>query len=186
MQSLPYLHTYSAGIYQRAAGSSLNLILCLCSGCLLIRSVYLGLSCAGSCCRGSRSKPLGSCGRCSQHTLSQPQPWAPVTVQLKGTEQNPCRLLWSVYWVRKTDAWNAVCLYSQMGEGGVWLGYFSVSFVTGWTGASFLLRVMSNTEMQWIVMCWPLGLDSTRCLKGKWVNAIDVFRNHILEGFNCA
>lgn len=48
MQSLSYLHTYSAGIYERAAGSSLNPILLLCSGCLLIRSVSLSLACPGT------------------------------------------------------------------------------------------------------------------------------------------
>lgn len=48
MQSLSYLHTYSAGIYERAAGSSLNPILLLYSGCLLIRSVSLSLACPGT------------------------------------------------------------------------------------------------------------------------------------------
>lgn len=57
MQSLSYLHTYSAGIYGRAAGSSLNPILLLCSGCLLIRSVSLSLACPGTAAKASVKTP---------------------------------------------------------------------------------------------------------------------------------
>lgn len=54
-QCLSYLHTYSAGIYRRAAGSSLNSIRFLCSGRLSVRSVY-----PCPCALGSAAESAGN------------------------------------------------------------------------------------------------------------------------------